>query len=270
MSSSTTTTTHPTDKLKTLLAWLGLRYLAEHLDDFLARATQKHLSPLQLLEQLARVEADDKAQRSLERRLKLSKIGRFKPIADFDWNWPKKIDRGLIESAMTLDFLREGRNFILLGANGIGKTLILKNIAHQAVLDGYSVLVRTASDMLDELDSDSPELRRRRLTKYLRPRLLCIDELGYLSYDDKAADLLYHVVNPRYEARRSIVLTTNLPFKQWNTIFPNATCIATLLDRLTHHAEFTVIEGKSYRVRESEQENAERKQKRRPHPSKTD
>ena len=227
MSSSTPT---KTNKLKALLAWLGLRFVAEHLDDFLARAAQKRLSPFQVLEQLARIEAEDKAQRSLQRRLKRSKIGRFKPIADFDWNWPKKIDRGLIESAMTLDFLRDGRNFILLGSNGIGKTMTLKNIAHQAVLDGFSVLVRTASDMLDELDSDSPELRRRRLSKYLRPRLLCIDELGYLSYDDKAADLLYHVVNPRYEARRSIVLTTNLPFKQWNTIFPNATCIATLLE----------------------------------------
>lgn len=260
MSSSNTT---KTNELKTLLAWLGLRYLAEHLDDFLARASQKKLSPLQLLELLARFEADDKAQRSLQRRLKRSKLGRFKPIADFDWNWPNNIDRGLIESAMTLDFVRDGRNFIMLGANGIGKTMLLKNIAHQAVLDGYSVLVRTASDMLDELDSDSPELRRRRLSKYLRPRLLCVDELGYLSYDDKAADLLFHVVNARYDAGRSIVLTTNLPFKQWNTIFPNATCIATLLDRLTHHAEFTVIEGKSYRVRESEQENAERKQQRR-------
>jgi DNA replication protein DnaC len=259
MSSSTTTTT---DELKALLAWLGLRYLAEHLDDFLARATHKKLSPVQLLELLARFEADDKAQRSLQRRLKRSNIGRFKPIADFDWSWPTKIDRGLIESAMTLDFVRDGRNFIMLGANGIGKTMLLKNIAHQAVLDGYSVLVKTASDMLDELDADSPELRRRRVAKYLRPRLLCVDELGYLSYDDKAADLLYHVVNPRYEARRSIVLTTNLPFKQWNTIFPNATCIATLLDRLTHHADFTVIEGKSYRVRESEKENAERKRKR--------
>ena len=267
MSSSTTTTN---DNLKSMLAWLGLRHLAENLDDFLARATQKQLSPVQVLEQLTRVEADDKARRSLERRLNRSKLGRFKPIADFDWDWPKKIDRGLVESAITLDFLREGRNFILLGANGVGKTMLLKNIAHQAVLDGYSVLVRTASDMLDELDSaDSPELRRRRLSNYLRPRLLCIDELGYLSYDDKAADLLYHVVNSRYEQRRSIVLTTNLPFKQWNTIFPNATCIATLLDRLTHHAEFSIIEGKSYRVRESEQENAERKQKRR-QPSKTE
>ena len=124
------------------------------------------------------------------------------------------------------------------------------------------MLVRSASDMLDELNSDSHELLRRRLKNYFRPRLLCIDEIGYLSYDENAADLLFHVVNPRYEARRSIVLTTNLAFKDWNSVFPNATCIATLLDRLTHHANVTLLEGKSYRVRESEQENAERKEKR--------
>jgi DNA replication protein DnaC len=260
MSSSDLTTT--TTELRLLLASIGLKNIAENLDDFLARATQKQLSPLQVLEQLARIEIDDKGRRSLERRLKRSKIGRFKPIADFDWNWPKKIDRGSIESAMTLHFLREGRNFIMLGSNGLGKTMILKNIAHQAVLEGHSVLVRTVSDMLDELDSDSPELLRRRLKNYFRPSLLCIDEIGYLSYDENAADLLFHVVNPRYEARRSIVLTTNLAFKDWNTVFPNATCITTLLDRLTHHADVTLLEGKSYRVRESEQENAERKEKR--------
>ncbi len=260
MSSSALTTTND---LRLQLASLGLKNIAENIDDFLARTTQNQLSPVQVLEQLARIEIEDKGRRSLVRRLKHSKIGRFNPIVDFDWNWPKKVDRGAIESAMTLHFLREGRNFIMLGSNGLGKTMILKNIAHQAVLEGHSVLVRSASDMLDELNSDSHELLRRRLKNYFRPSLLCIDEIGYLSYDESAADLLFHVVNPRYEARRSIVLTTNLAFKDWNSVFPNATCITTLLDRLTHHADVTLLEGKSYRVRESEQENAERKEKRR-------
>ena len=260
MSSQKTTTNIP--ELQDQLAALGLRLTADNLDDFLARATKARLSPRQILEELARIESHDKARRSLERRLKRSRIGHFKPISDFDWDWPKKIDRGLMESALTLQFIAEGRNVLILGSNGLGKTLILKNIAHRAVLQGYSVLVRTAAELLDDLDCDSPELRRRRLHKYIRPRLLGIDELGYLSYDDHAADLLYHVVNPRYEARRSIVLTTNLAFKDWNTVFPNATCIATLLDRLTHHADVTLIEGKSFRVRESEIENAERRKRR--------
>lgn len=257
--------TNESDLIRQLLA-LGLKALAENLDDFLARATKNRLSPMQQLELLARIESEDKARRGIERRFKRSKIGRFKPLSDFDWNWAKRIDRGLIESALSLEFIREGRNFLILGSNGLGKTMILKNIAHQALLQGHSVLVQTAAELLDDLDCDSPELRRRRLQKYFRPRLLAIDELGYLSYDEHAADLLYHVVNPRYDARRSIVLTTNLAFKDWNTVFPNATCIATLLDRLTHHADITLIEGKSYRVRESEQENAERRKTRHPAP----
>jgi DNA replication protein DnaC len=247
-------TKKPTNNLAQRLAALGFRLIAEILNDFIARATTGQWSPLKTLEEIARLEGQDKARRGLERRLSRARIGRFKSMADFDWSWPEKIDRGLIESALSLEFIKEGRNLIFLGSNGLGKTLIVKNIAHAAVLAGNSVLFRTAAELLDELDCDSPELRRRRLVKYTRPTLLCIDELGYLSYDDHAADLLYHVVNPRYEANRSIVLTTNLAFKQWNTVFPNATCIATLLDRLTHHADVTLIEGKSYRVRESENE----------------
>ena len=95
---------------------------------------------------------------------------------------------------------------------------------------------------------------------YTNAGLLCIDEVGYLSADDKAADLLYEVINRRYE-RKPVIITTNRAFKDWNEVFPNATCIVTMLDRLLHHADVTVIEGQSYRVRESEQETAARRSK---------
>lgn len=213
-----------------------------------------------ILEELCQAELRERIRRSLERRLRLSGIKRFKPMADFDWDWPKKIDRDIIERALTLDFIREGRNLILIGANGLGKTMIAKNIAYAAVMAGHSVLFRTAADILEDLECDSPELRRRKLRAYARPHLLCIDEVGDLSYDNDAADLLYQVVNRRYE-QRSIVITTNRVFKEWNEVFPNASCIITLLDRLTHHADVTVIKGESYRVRESEQEAAARRRK---------
>jgi len=262
--SSRITPTPPTE-FADQLAQLGLRFTAQNLDDFIARATKHRWAPRTLLEQLARQEAEERARRGLERRLHDGRLGRFKPLADFDWNWPKKIDRGLIEAALTLEFIPEGRNLILLGTNGLGKTMIAKNIAHAAVLAGYSVLFCTAAELLADLDGDSPQLRRRRLRKFTRPHLLAIDEVGYLSYDDHAADLLYSVVNPRYEARRSILLTTNLAFRNWNTVFPNAICITTLLDRLTHHAEVSLIEGASFRVRESEQEAEQRRTHRRKH-----
>ena len=250
----------PNPDLPSQLKQIGLSLTAQGLDDLISRATTQRWSPCQLLEEMARSEAADQARRSLERRLAQARLGRFKPIADFDWHWPKKIDRPLIERAFTLDFLTEARNLILVGSGGLGKTMIAKNLAHQAILAGHSALFRTVSDLLADLDGDSPGLRRRKFRFYARPALLCLDEVGYLAYDPHAADLLYQVINRRYE-RNSLVLTTHRAFKDWNAVFPNATCIATLLDRLTHHADVTVIEGHSYRVRDSELEAASRRKK---------
>jgi len=250
------------------LGKVGLLALAQNLDDFLARATKGRWSPAQIVEEIARLEQVEKTQRSLQSRLQRARIGRFKPIADFDWNWPKKIERDLIERALTLDFIREGRNLALIGTNGLGKTLIARNIAHQAVLAGFSVLCTTAAELIEDLRSCGPETLRRRLSRYTRPHLLTIDEVGYLAYDSHAADLLYKVVDRRYERpgvrelpSRSILITTNLAFGAWNTVFPNATSIATLLDKLTHHADVTLIEGESYRVHESRKEAAARRKK---------
>ncbi|MDQ7005860.1 MAG: IS21-like element helper ATPase IstB [Acidobacteriota bacterium] len=256
-------TTTPMPDLADQLARIGLHATAENLEDTIARATKSRWSPRILLEEIARSEMQEKSRRGSERRLQMARLGRFKMMADFDWNWPKKIDRDAIERALTLDFIDEKRNLVMLGSNGLGKTMIAKNIAFKAAHAGHTVLFRTAAELIEDLQVDSPELRRRRLTKYSRPALLCIDEVGYLSYDHHAADLLYEVVNRRYE-QKSIVVTTNRTFKDWNLVFPNATCIATLLDRLTHHADVTIIEGRSFRVRESEQEAAARRRKRRP------
>jgi DNA replication protein DnaC len=256
----TSPTSIPTNDLVTALDRIGLTTVSENLDDLVARSIKGRWSPQALLEEICRLEECERARRSLERRLQSSRIGRFKLMADFDWNWPAEIDRDLIERSLTLDFVREGRNLVLVGNNGLGKTMIAKNIAHAAVLAGYSVLFRSAADILEDLLSYSPEARRRKLRAYARPSLLCIDEVGYLSYDSNAADMLYQVVNRRYE-QRSILITTNKSFKEWNQVFPNASCIVTLLDRMTHHADITVIRGKSYRVRESEQEASSRRKK---------
>jgi DNA replication protein DnaC len=142
---------------------------------------------------------------------------------------------------------------------------LLKSIPPTFVLPtcegaGYSVLFRSAASVLEELQRQGPESRRSKLRTYANTALVCIDEVGYLSFDDKAADLLYEIINRRYE-RKPLIVTTNRPFKEWNEVFPNATCIITLLDRLLHHADVTVIEGDSYRVRESEEETAARRKR---------
>jgi DNA replication protein DnaC len=172
-------------------------------------------------------------------------------MSDFDWDWPKKIDRSAVESALALDFLRDTRNVVLVAPQGLGKTMIAKNIAHQAVLQGHSVLFVTAAELL--LDLAAQEFARavdRRLKHYARVQLLVVDEIGYLSYDNRNADLLFQALSMRYE-KKSIVLTTNLAFADWTTIFPNAACATALIDRVVHHADILSVEGDSYRLREA-------------------
>ncbi|QRK14022.1 IS21-like element helper ATPase IstB [Archangium violaceum] len=234
------------------LSGLGLHRTSAELDDLVARATKARLSPTQLLEQIVQLESDERARRSLERRTLRSRLGRFKPMADFDWSWPKSIDRPLVESLLRLDFLQDARNVVLLAAQGLGKTMIAQNLAHEALRSGHSVLFTTASQLLLDLGSrDSSRALESRLRHYARVGLLIIDELGYLSYDARNADLLFQLVNLRYE-KRSLVLTTNQAFSDWPTIFPNASCATALIDRVIHHCDIVSIEGDSYRRREAE------------------
>ena len=246
------------NELSSQLKQLGLRATAGGLDQLLARAAAERWPHRRLIEEMAAGEAGDRSRRSLERRLRLSGVRRFKPMADFDWSWPDKIERGVIEQALSLEVLARCRNMILVGQNGLGKTMIASNICHAAVLACHPVRFLTASALLDDLYRQSPEGRRRKLRCYGNTGLLCIDELGYLSYDDKAADLLFEVVNRRYE-RKPLMLTTNRPFKEWGEIFPNAACTTALLDRLLHHADITVIEGDSYRMKDQQREAAARR-----------
>lgn len=199
-----------------------------------------------------------RGQRSLERRLRKAKIGHFKPMADFDWDWPRRIDRGAVEDLLALGFIGERANAILLGPSGVGKSMIAHNIAHQALLHGHTVLRTTASEMLNDLAAqDSATALSRRLRRYCNPSLLVVDEVGYLSYDPRAGDLLFEVVTHRHE-QRALVLTTNRPFAEWDQVFPNATSVSALVDRLVHRAEIVCIEGDSYRAKEAK-ERAERK-----------
>ena len=137
--------------------------------------------------------------------------------------------------------------------------MILKNLTHQAILRGHTARFTLASDMLHDLAAqDSTIALARRLRRYTSPRLLAIDEVGYLSYDSRYADLLFEVVTRRYEQRRSILLTTNKVFGEWNQVFPNASCVGTLIDRLVHRAEIIALEGKSYRLKEAEERAAQK------------
>jgi DNA replication protein DnaC len=251
----------PTTPLAEQLTALGLRHSAAHIDDLVATATKKRLSPAETIEMLVEHEALHRAERSLERRLARSRIGRFKPMADYEWGWPKRIDLDAIEAALRLEFLEGARNIVLVAPQGLGKTMIARNIAHQAVTAGHSVLFVTAAQLLLDLAAqDSARALERRFRHYCRPTLLCLDEIGYLSYDARNADLLFQIISRRYE-NKSLVMTTNLAFSDWPTIFPNATSATALIDRTVHHADVIAIEGESYRRREAEADKKTRRGK---------
>ena len=155
---------------------LGLNRTADELNDIIAESTRKRWSATVLLESIVAAELEEKQRRSVESRLKRARLGRFKPLADWDWDWPTALDRPALERILTLDFLARGENVILVGAHGLGKTMLAKNIAHQAVLAGHSALFTTAADLLLDLSGqETARALERRLQHYKRPTLLVCD-----------------------------------------------------------------------------------------------
>lgn len=214
---------------------------------------------------LITLEEEARSRRSHEYRIRNAKIAAFKDRSEFDWKHPERIDRLQLDELFTLDFIEEGQNVVFLGPNGVGKTMFACNLAHAAVSSGCATRYVTASDMLTDLASFNGSTLMQRLKRYVSPRLLVIDELGYLSYDNHHADLLYEVVSRRYQAEASIVLTTNRPFGEWNQVFEGSACLATLIDRLCHRVEIVQIDGESYRqteaARRARDKRASRKKK---------
>ena len=246
-----------TDSLMDRARALGLHGLVAHWDE---------VAECDWLSTLIAWEEKEKRARSLKRRLADARLGEFKPLADFNWDWPRRCDRMAIEDLMGLEFLKEAANVVLVGPNGVGKSTIAANIAHRAVLEGHTVRFATAASMLGELAAiDSDTMLQRKLRLYARQHLLVIDEVGYLSYSNRHADLLFNIVSSRSQ-QRSTIITTNRPFAEWGEAFPNAACLVALVDRLVHNAEIIAIDGDSYRRKEAaerqKQRSAERRRRR--------
>lgn len=222
----------------------------------------EEIEKMDWIEPLLEWEEKERAHRGIATRLSSARIGQFKSLAEFDWTWPRKCDREAIEELMGLAFVKESTNVIVCGPNGVGKSTIAQNIAHQAVLGGYSTLFTTAGQMLNELTSqDGDNALRRRIQHYAKPKILIVDELGYLSYSNRHADLMFEVISRRYQKSPTII-TTNKPFTEWGEIFPNASCVVSLIDRLVHNSEIIDIDADSFRLKESTEQTLKRKKER--------
>lgn len=251
-------------------AALNSRVAALQMPGLLAHWDELDETQLDWIATMVGWEEIERSRRGLERRLRHAHLGRFKSLADFDWTWPERCDQTAVAEMMKLNFIKESTNLLLVGNNGVGKSTIAQNIAHQAVLQGHSALFVNAAQMLGDLAGrDSDSALHRRLKHYARPDVLVIDEVGYLSYANRHADLLFEIVNRRYELKPTIV-TTNKPFSDWGEVFPNAACVVSIVDRLVHHSQVLLIEGDSYRMHEAKQRADKQKRtraiKRKPNP----
>jgi DNA replication protein DnaC len=242
-----TTTNDPPGDLYAALAQLGFRAGRDALAAFFTHAHKSRLSPTQIGEGLVALERRAREVTNLARRTRNAYLGRFKPIDRFDWAHPRKIDRALVERLLTLDFLARGENVLFRGQSGVGKTMLAQNLGHAALLAGHTVRFTTlAAALADLLQQESIPAFERRLKRYLRPRLLVLDELGYLPCDSRAADMLYAIISRRHE-QRSTLISTNLAFKQWGNVFPGAACVGALVDRFNQHCHKVDIDADSWR-----------------------
>ena len=237
------------------LKYLKLPFILEQHHQLALLSAQKQWSHLDYLTNLIQGEADLRSDRSVQRRICQAKFPVIKTLEQFNWSWPKKINRLQVQNIFRLKFIEDKANVILLGGVGLGKTHLATALGHTACLSGHSTLFTTAVDVINTLSAaQNTGTLKQALKKYIKPRLLILDELGYLPIDKAGADLLFQVISLRYE-QGSLLITSNRAFKDWPEIFNNdSTLTSAILDRVLHHADTVVIQGNSYRMKDKIEE----------------
>ncbi len=238
------------DALRSHLGTLKLPFMLQNHQVLAQTAADKHWSHLDYLTELLSGEAAARKDRRVQRCIDQARFPVLKTLDQFDWNWPTKINRLLIQNLFHLEFVNQHANVVFISGTGLGKSHLMSALGHAACLRAHSVLFTGAIEIINSLAAaHATGSIKRALNHYIKPQLLCIDELGYLPIDKFGADCLFQIISHRYE-RGATLITTNRVYKQWAGIFNNdAVLTSALLDRLLHHAETVRIEGRSYRAK---------------------
>jgi DNA replication protein DnaC len=239
------------DELHQQLGYLNLPFMLEHCEELAQQAAQHQWSHADYLRRLVEGETAARQDRARQRRIQQARFPVLKTLDQFDFTWPTKINRLAVQNLFRLKFIEDKANVLVVGGVGLGKSHLAIALGYAAAVAGFRVRFTTAVDIVNTLSAAHAAGRLgQELKKYTRPDLLVVDEVGYLPIDKHGADLLFQIISQRYECG-SLVLSTNKVFKHWPSIFNNdATLTSAILDRILHHAETIVIEGKSYRMKD--------------------